>query len=142
IIGIHGNKDNPGFPEYVTDVHLKPQKFGGVVFGGCQGAWPYKPIGHFLYSEEEIKEILAFLPRVDVFLTHNPPKGETEIDDMVHNGFKSFNDYIKKHSPAYHLHGHVHKNKEFKIENTKVISVFGMKELEINRRDLAGKDKK
>jgi calcineurin-like phosphoesterase family protein len=46
--------------------------------------------------------------RVDVLLTHAPPRGIGDGDDAPHRGFTALNGLVTKLKPTLLLHGHVH----------------------------------
>ena len=45
---------------------------------------------------------------LDIFLTHAPPFGINDRQDLCHTGFKSFLWFMRKFKPRYLIHGHVH----------------------------------
>lgn len=45
---------------------------------------------------------------LDIFLTHAPPRHIHDKEDACHQGFNAFNFFIKKFSPTYLIHGHIH----------------------------------
>jgi Icc-related predicted phosphoesterase len=47
----------------------------------------------------------AFL---DIFITHSPPLGMHDQDDLPHQGIKAFRWLVDSFQPAYYFHGHVH----------------------------------
>jgi len=67
---------------------------------------------------------------VDVFVTHAPAKGHNDGEDLCHQGFECFRDFIANYNPQYFVHGHVHLNygrsvpRESAIGNTKVINAY------------------
>lgn len=125
---VYGNHDSPNlpFPERSGrhDLHLRIATLGGVTFGGFQGAIRYKPRGHFLYSNEEVAELLECFPAVDVFIAHTPCTA-LEVRDGVHDGFPAFDDYLQRARPRLFLCGHVHNNSEDVVGDTRVVSVYG-----------------
>ena len=132
IFAVKGNHDGAApFPPPILDLHLRTETFGGLTFGGFRGSWKYKPRGHFLYEQDEVKSLLAAFPPVDVFVAHNSPRHIHDRDDEVHLGFEAFVGYIQRVQPQYFFHGHQHINKETKIGKTRVIGVFGLNKFEI-----------
>ena len=126
IFAVKGNHDSSGsFPSPIVDLHLRTEIFGGMVFGGFQGSWRYKPRGNFLYDQEEVARLLAHFPRVDVLVAHNSPRRIHDREDEVHLGFEAFTSYLKRAQPRLVLHGHQHINRESMIGGTRVIGVFG-----------------
>lgn len=126
ILAVRGNHDRSCvFMEPIIDIHMKTIVYKGVIFGGFNGSWKYKPVGNYLYTQDEAKKLIKKLPYVDIFLSHNAPRGVHDRDDHVHVGFESLKLYIDTMKPRYVLHGHQHTNQESRIGSTTVISVHG-----------------
>ena len=74
---------------------------------------------------------LFFLKRLDVVITHAPPRYINDAEDRCHRGFKSFHLLLSRHTPTYFIHGHIHRS--FKSESdritltgsTKVVNSYG-----------------
>ena len=115
------------FGEPIVDLHLQVVEHGGLRFGGLNGSWRYKPRGHFLYDQWEVEEMLSSFPPVDVFLSHNSPKGIHDQDDRVHCGFDGLTRYIERAKPKLLVHGHQHVDKETACADTRIVGVFGHK---------------
>lgn len=45
---------------------------------------------------------------LDIFLCHASPRHIHDKEDPCHQGFECFNWFIKKFSPSYMIHGHIH----------------------------------
>src|ERR1039458_4054866 len=59
IFAVKGNHDSSGsFAAPVIDLHLKTEDFNGLIFGGLNGSWKYKPRGQFLYEQDEVSRFL------------------------------------------------------------------------------------
>ena len=100
-------------------------------FGGLNGCFQYKPRGNFLYYQEEVDAFLESFPAVDVFLSHNSPRGVHDREDEVHTGFNALNAYIERAAPRLLLHGHQHQENETLVGRTRVVGVFGWRVMEI-----------
>jgi predicted phosphodiesterase len=125
ILAVKGNHDGGGpFPPPIVDLHLTVHTINGVRFGGFNGAWRYKPRGHYLYEQAEVERLLASFPPVDVFVAHNSPRKIHERDAEVHVGFDAFVGYIKRTCPRF-LHGHQHVNQKTQFAETRIIGVYG-----------------
>ncbi|HBC89441.1 MAG TPA: hypothetical protein DCZ94_21090 [Lentisphaeria bacterium] len=136
IFAVKGNHDSAGaFPSPITDLHFKVERFTGLLFGGFNGSWKYKPRGHFLYEQSEVRHMLRSFPAVDVFVAHNSPKGIHDKDDEIHIGFQAFVDYIHRAKPRLFIHGHQHENIETQVGETRVIGVYGSKRIHIADRN-------
>ena len=126
ILAVKGNHDSPAaFAEPIVDLHLRVREHGGLRFGGLQGAWRYKPRGHFLYDQVDTTRLLEQLGAVDILLAHNAPLGVHEIDDDVHQGFRGLAEYVRRHSPQLLVHGHQHVSRETLVDRTRVVGVYG-----------------
>ena len=132
IFAVKGNHDsNACFPAPIVDLHLRVEEYGGLKFGGLNGSWRYKPRGHFLYDQCEVDGLLSSYPAVDVFISHNSPRGVHDQEDGVHYGFEGLKSYIERAKPSILIHGHQHVNSETKLGKTKIIGVYGWKTIEI-----------
>ena len=132
IFAVKGNHDGGGpFPTPIVDLHLAVQTIDGVRFGGFNGSWRYKPRGHYLYEQEEVADLLAGFPSVDVFLAHNSPRNIHERDTDVHVGFEAFNRYIERVQPRLFIHGHQHVNQDTLVGRTQVVGVFGQRRIQM-----------
>jgi Icc-related predicted phosphoesterase len=74
---------------------------------------------------------------LDILVTHTPPWGIHDQEDLPHQGAKAFNWLIRTFHPGYHLHGHIHVYSpsvvtETQVMNTRVINTFGYRKLEWN----------
>lgn len=132
IFAVKGNHDtNALFPSPIVDLHLQVKTYGGLKFGGLNGSWKYKPTGYFLYDDWEVQEFLSSFPPVNIFISHNSPRGIHDTEDGVHYGFEGLLTYIQIAKPIFLIHGHQHVNTETKLEETRIIAVYGKKMIEI-----------
>jgi len=132
IFAVKGNHDvDDDFPKPIVNLHMNVETFQGITLGGHEGAPRYKPRGHFLYEESQAAQQMSFFPRVDVFIAHSPPRGTHDRDDIVHQGFETFRDYILKKKPAVFIHGHVDLDKETRLDGTRVIAACGAKVIDL-----------
>ena len=65
----------------------------------------------------------------DILVTHAPPRGIGDGEDLCHRGFECYLDFMDKYKPKYLLHGHVHLDdlnaKRLTVYNqTKVINIY------------------
>ena len=132
VFAVKGNHDrNIPFPEPIVDIHLHVQEIDDLKFGGLNGSWKYKPRGHFLYEQREVTGFLSSFPPVNVFLSHNSPRGIHDQEDEVHFGFEGLSAYIQRTKPRVVIHGHQHVNRESQLDFTRIIGVFGHKVIEV-----------
>ncbi|MDR9859378.1 metallophosphoesterase family protein [Treponema socranskii] len=90
-----------------------------LLIAGVSGSRKYNN-GLNQYSEGEMKRrLIGMIPSLlwnklrygrylDIFLTHASPRGIHDKEDPCHVGFECFNWFIKKFSPVYLVHGHIH----------------------------------
>lgn len=132
VFAVKGNHDSGGaFAEAIVDLHLATREHRGIVFGGFNGSWRYKPRGPFLYDQAEAQAMLAAFPRVDVFVSHNSPRGVHDREDQVHLGFEALSAYIARTRPRLVIHGHQHVDRETEMGGTRVVGVYGHRMLDI-----------
>ena len=132
ILAVKGNHDAPvAFPEPIIDLHLRVRNLSGTTFGGFNGSWRYKPRGHFLYEQAVASDLLRDLPNVDIFVSHNSPRGIHDKDDEIHTGFEALTEYVRRRKPKVMIHGHQHVNSETVVGGTRVIGVYGHRIVEI-----------
>ncbi|MEM5948001.1 metallophosphoesterase [Spirochaetia bacterium 38H-sp] len=133
-------------------VDISPHKFGStyidgkitrykdIIIAGIGGSYKYNN-GQNQFTDFQIYvKLIKMIPRLlynkirygrylDILLTHSPPYGINDKQDICHRGFKAFLWFIKTFKPSYLLHGHVHlyNSLETRISqyyNTKIINVF------------------
>ena len=132
VFAVKGNHDgNAPFASPIVDLHLQVVEYGGLRFGGMNGSWRYKPRGYFLYEQSEVERMLRDFPPVDVFVSHNSPRGIHDREDEVHFGFEALNAYIARAKPRLVLHGHQHVARETQTGDTKVVGVYGHRLIEV-----------
>jgi Icc-related predicted phosphoesterase len=91
----------------------------GLIIAGIPGCMRYNR-GRNQYTEFQMwLKAFALAPRlflnkifkgraVDVLLTHAPPKGIHDRNDLCHRGFASFLWLMRVFKPRYLIHGHIH----------------------------------
>lgn len=131
IFAVKGNHDPASpFPEPIVDLHMTMKTFGGLTLYGFNGAWQYKPRGHFLYPQAKVRAYMVVVRNVDIFIAHNSPKGIHDKNDDIHTGFEAFTEYIAQFKPLLLIHGHQHVNQETVVNGTRVIGVYGYRMFE------------
>ena len=113
----------------------------GLLIAGLPGSPRYSEVEGLQFKEWQVYwKIAKMYPRLasnrirkgrwlDVLVTHSPPRGLNDRDDVAHRGFSSIRWFLKRFSPKYHLHGHVHlydRREPFEVdfENTHIINVY------------------
>jgi uncharacterized protein len=134
-------------PWGAVDLHQKSlrDKKTGLLMAGIEGSLRYKP-GPFQYSQAEMfAMVLKLAPSLmlnkirygrflDLFITHAPPWGIHDKNDLPHKGIKAFNWLINTFQPQYHLHGHIHVYNpttitETRVGGTLVMNSYGFRKL-------------
>lgn len=159
LVFVRGNHDaGPQYAEHGRtwrevrggkDIHGQIVARKGLILAGLQGSMRYKPNAEYMYSESEMRLIVAqMVPRLlwnrrrfgralDVLVTHSPPYGIHDRSDLPHTGFKVFLSFLRMFKPRYHLHGHVHVYRTDETVNTyysetNIVNVYPYKVLEID----------
>ncbi len=132
------------------NLHRRTVMLDGLLFAGLEGSMRYRPNRGQQYSESEMqREIAVLLPRLfvnrmrygrwlDIFVTHSPPAGIHDRDDLTHRGFKCFLPFLRTTKPRYMLHGHIHRYNHHKHDistyhDTTIINVYPNYLLELPR---------
>lgn len=117
---VRGNHDEvyTREPPGGDDLHGRILTFEGLTFAGLEGSMRYNrsPIQ---YTEGEmLLKVMSMGPkmlfnrtrgkRIDFLVTHSPPRGIHDADDLPHTGFKALLRYLEWYRPRYMVHGHVH----------------------------------
>ena len=117
VLYVHGNHDtgyeqNP--PEGCDDIDGRLVIYNGLRILGLGGCMRYHP-GNHQYTDRQMRQRIRKLKwqiwlagGVDIVVTHTPPRGLGDQEDLPHQGFEAFLDLIDRYHPQYLLHGHVH----------------------------------
>lgn len=115
---IHGNVDRPGrlrevLPHTFDYVHGQVVERDGLRFGFVGGGVTTALQADGEISDEEMKEILESLGRVDVLCTHVPPAVGPLRRDVVtgreERGSDPIHRYLIETQPLFHFFGDVHQ---------------------------------
>lgn len=130
---------------------------------GMGGSQRYKPKGRHQYTQGEMtRRMLLAYPRavlgralhghgLDLMVTHSPPLGIHDGQDLAHIGFDVFRHFMRWGRPRYLLHGHRHVNRNLEptktmYHETVILNVYPYRVLDIpssaarNRSDPANAD--
>ena len=141
------------FYGFMIDGKCVVDKSTGLIIAGLGGSMRYNN-GDSQYTENQmrwrIRRLIPALLRnkrkygryLDILITHAPPFGIGDGEDLCHRGFKCFLDFMDRYRPKYLCHGHIHLNDQnsprvTQYKGTKVINVFGsymIKEEEIGAK--------
>ena len=119
VLYVHGNHDG-GYtrmpPEGCDCIEDDIIVYNGLRILGLGGCRMYHP-GPHQYTEDDMRKRIRRLrwklwrhKGVDLVVTHAPPAGVGDSDDIAHRGFEAFLELIEKYHPKYLIHGHVHMN--------------------------------
>lgn len=114
-IGVYGNHDSgtymPGLG--IWDMHLKIWDFQGLRFGGFQGCVRYKENPDaIMCTQDEARRMLEGFPKVDIFLSHCPPRGINDEAEIAHQGFDALRTYLEAKQPDVWLQGHTYPTED------------------------------
>lgn len=137
------------FYGFMIDGKCVRDKTTGLIIAGLGGSMRYNK-GDSQYTEAQMRRRirrmaitlrfnkLKYGRYLDILITHAPPFGIGDGEDLCHRGFKCFLDFMDKYAPKYLLHGHVHlddhnANRITRYGRTQVINVFGSYMLDDDR---------
>lgn len=135
-------------PNGATDLHARHVRVGDLLLAGVEGSLRYRE-GPFQYTQSSMwHHVFWLLPGLfrnrlehgrflDIFVTHAPPAGMHDQDDLPHHGIKAFRWLVECFQPQFCFHGHIHvigtqENIFGQIGRTRVINSFGYRVVEID----------
>lgn len=158
---VHGNHDkeipkpslgqpptlNPGFT-WGENLHVRSVNYRGLLLAGLEGCRMYNPGAPFQYSEGSVRRQVFMLGRrllmnrarygryLDVLITHAPPRGIHDDEDLPHQGFESYLGFLKRYRPLLMIHGHQHvynrnETTETDYHDTRIINTYGYRVIEV-----------
>ena len=147
LLYVHGNHDavyQKRPPEGCDCIDDKLVVVNGLRILGLGGARMYNG-GPYQYTEKQMERRIRRLrwklhrsKGVDIVLTHAPPAGYGDAEDIAHRGFEAFLPLMDRYQPSYLIHGHVHKSysvhtfsREVQHASTTVLNGAGRTILEI-----------
>ncbi len=109
----------------------------------------YRPRAPHMYTESEMRtQMVRLIPRLlwnrqrygrflDILVTHSPPFGIHDRQDLPHTGFKVFLTLMQLFKPRFLLHGHIHIYSQdyprvTKYEETTVINVYPYRMIDVD----------
>lgn len=126
------------------DLHRKVTRDpSGLLMAGIEGSLKYNK-GSYQYTQREMwMNVFSMAPQLmlnrvrfgrylDILVTHAPPWGIHDKDDLPHQGIKALRWMMRVFKPAYALHGHIHIYKQYDVTetvycDTRVINTYGYK---------------
>ena len=152
---VHGNHDHPEYrangttltePGGWVNLDGRTAEAKGVLLAGLEGSIRYKPGAPYQHTEGQMTRKIwgmapaLFLNRLrhgrylDVLVTHSPPRGIHDGDDLPHRGFRAFLGFMDTFKPSYLLHGHKHaygpERTRTRYAETEVINVYPFREID------------
>jgi Icc-related predicted phosphoesterase len=157
VIGNHANsvkkqyapKSEWEYPGGCENLDGRVVRYKNLLIAGLEGSMRYNNRPYFQYSEREMaRKVWALAPSLmlnrllygrylDIMITHAPPKGIHDKEDVCHRGFRAFLRLMDHFRPTYLIHGHVHvyqpnETVETEYRHTKVINTYGHRIVEID----------
>ena len=118
LLYVHGNHDgsyDKWPPEGCDCIDDKLVTINGVRILGLGGSMLYNG-GPYQYTEKQMRwriwKLQGKIRRaggVDIVVTHAPPRGYGDQDNLPHRGFEAFLPLMDKWKPKYLIHGHIHQ---------------------------------
>jgi Icc-related predicted phosphoesterase len=149
VMGNHGGAggDKPE-PEGAENIDGRVVEAKGLLIAGLEGSMRYNNRPLYQYTENQMRAKIARLSPtlmlnrtrygryLDILVTHAPPFGIHDGEDLPHHGFKSFVWFIDHYQPRYVIHGHMHvyDNREAVVTprgKTTIVNTYGYRILNI-----------
>jgi uncharacterized protein len=135
-------------PHGCIDLHGRTAKSKELLLAGVEGSLRYNP-GPFQYTQAQmwmnvyrlvpglLRNRLMYGRYLDVFVTHAPPTGVHDDDDLPHRGITAFRWMLNVFRPTLHIHGHIHvyypgQEMETRVGATRVINTYAWRETTID----------
>jgi len=155
---VHGNHDHPEYtasggvldePGGWVNLDGRVVEVGPLLLAGLEGAPRYKPGAPYQYTEREMMaKVLRLVPGLllnrlfygrylDVLVTHAPPRGIHDGEDLAHRGFEAFRWLLDHFPPRYMLHGHKHvyrpQSARTRYRRTLVVNIYPFAVMEVEK---------
>lgn len=118
----------------------KVKRIEGLIIAGLGGSMRYNNGMNQFTDFQMFMNVLKLLPKLlfyrifhgrwlDILLTHAPPKGIHDREDLCHRGFRSFLWFMQRFKPRYLIHGHVHlydlnELRESRYKDTQIVNAY------------------
>ena len=156
LLYVHGNHDE-GYlrrpPEGCDCIDDQLVAYRGLRILGLGGCLRYRPDAPWQFTERQMAKRISRLRfalwragGVDLIVTHAPPLGLGDGDDLPHRGFESLKKLLDRYHPALWVHGHVHlrgwppPSRELLCGTTRIVNASERYALELPDRDCAFAD--
>ncbi len=131
-----------------VNLHCRAVGHAGLLLAGLEGCRAYNPDAPFQYSEADVaRQIMRLAPQLllnrlrhgrylDILITHAPPRGIHDDEDLPHRGFAGYLWLLRRFRPRLMIHGHQHVyNRDAITESdyagTRIINTYGYRVLEL-----------
>jgi len=139
-------------PEGCVDIHCRVVNYKGLLIAGLEGSLRYNE-GEHQYSQRQMAWMTTCMAphliwnryrygrSVDILITHAAPWGIHDEDDLPHQGFRAFLNFMERYQPRYLVHGHTHLYRQdasrvTQCGKTTVINTYGYQLIEIDEATL------
>lgn len=136
VLGNHDIRHN-AVPHGCDNISRRIVSYDGYSFLGFSGSRWYNGNPN-QYREREMRAqirklwlSLWRLKRLDVIVTHAPPRYVNDAEDRCHRGFNCYRSFIEKYKPRFFIHGHIHRffdkpaDRISVVDQTQVINSYG-----------------
>jgi len=137
VLYVHGNHDI-GYeitpPEGCDCIDGRLVNYNGLRILGLGGCRRYRRGAH-QYTDKQMRHRILKLGweiikagGVDIVVTHSPPRGIGDAEDLPHRGFEALLTLMDRARPQFLLHGHIHLRygrnlqREHRYKQTRVIN--------------------
>ncbi len=126
---------------FCKNIDGKIIKYKGLKIFGLGGSKKYS-YQENQYSEFEMTQriilnlgYLLWGKKLDIMVTHTPPRRINDREDFTHQGFEVFHKILKYFKPKLWIHGHIHlvshmDTQETIVGDTRIINAYGYKVIE------------
>jgi len=138
-------------PGGCVDIHRRVVCHRGLILGGLEGSLRYND-GQHQYSQSQMHWMARSMSpqlmwnrlhrgrAIDILVTHAPPWGIHDADDLPHQGFRAYLDFMERWRPKYLIHGHTHL---YRLDaprvdrycETTIINTYGYQVLDVELPD-------
>lgn len=125
----------------LVDLNRKNGHIGDITFYALSGALKYKNSDTYCFlTHKESEEIIKTAPKADILLSHDHPYWGKILNNQefqnAHEGLIGLANYIRKNSPALHIHGHLHQAFEKNVCNgCREICVYGYALIDVSKEN-------
>jgi Icc-related predicted phosphoesterase len=102
-------------PRNCIDIHARIASIADLAILGLEGSHWYngRPLQ---YTDAQMRQTVRFLRRrlrrqrrLDIVVTHAPPRHIHDRAEPCHRGFQVYRRLIDRYQPRFFLHGHIHR---------------------------------